>query len=93
MEYKELLFRICEQTDMEDRDDIIASLQFLAKEALKYHDLTMSYDGKLKELMSAKDYEEWTKEEAKRIFFKDVTDMEDGEFKDFALDNWEKITE
>ena len=49
------------------------------------------YDEKLKELMSEEDYVAWSMSIAKETFFMECTNLPDGDFKDFMLDNFKKI--
>lgn len=90
--YREYLYRLCTGTDFSDKDDAITLAQMLVEEAMMYHDLTMTYEEKVKELMTAKDYEEWSAKRAREMFRKQVEAMEESEFKQMILDNFEEIT-
>ena len=57
-----------------------------------YLTIIREYENKLKELMSEKEFAKFAKEVAKKSFKADVDSMEDGEFKNFVLDNFNKIT-
>lgn len=46
---------------------------------------------KLKELMGEKEYALWSAETAKKAFREEVQGMEDGDFKDFILTNFDEI--
>lgn len=46
---------------------------------------------KLKELMGEKEYALWSAEVAKKAFREEVNGMEDGDFKDFILTNFDEI--
>lgn len=55
-------------------------------------DLLNRMEDKLVELMGGKAYSIWATETARDMFRQSVEDMEDGEFKDFVLENLEQIT-
>lgn len=92
MKYDEYLYNVCKDTNLKDEEDVTATMQFLAQELKNYHDFAMKQDEKLKEIMTAKDYAEWKTEVGKELFRRQVEDMEDGDFKNFCLENWDKIT-
>lgn len=46
---------------------------------------------KLRELMSAEDYSKFSVEVAKKGFLADVEELTDGEFKDFVMENFDRI--
>lgn len=48
-------------------------------------------EAKLRELMSAEDYSAFSVEVAKKGFLAEMEDMEDGEFKDFVMENFDRI--
>lgn len=48
-------------------------------------------ESKLKELMTASAYEEWETALAKELFFNQVTNLPDGDFKEFVLDHFKEI--
>lgn len=50
------------------------------------------FEEKLKELMGEAEYMEFSKEVAKEAFFAECTDLPDGEFKDFCIDNFGYVT-
>lgn len=86
-EYRKHLYNVCSETNLGDREDVTRTIQYLAAEANKYHDLSMRFEDKLKELMSYKDFAELSKEIAKEMFLQDVTAMPDSDFKDFVIQN------
>lgn len=90
--YREYLYRLCTGTDFSDKDEAIRTAQLLVEEAMMHHDLTMTYEEKVKELMTAKDYEEWSAKRAREMFRKQVEAMEESDFKQMILDNFEEIT-
>lgn len=92
MTYKEHIYQVCNATDLDDKDDVIETMQYLAKELMDYQDLSLRQEAKLKELMTAKDFEEWGTQEAKRMFKNHIDSSEDGEYKDFCLEYFDEIT-
>ena len=50
------------------------------------------YEEKLKELMTEEEYFEFSKSVAKEAFFNELSRLPEGDFKDFALDNFQHIT-
>lgn len=93
MTYKEHIYHVCNATDLEDKDDVIETMQYLAGELMQYQDLSLAYESKLKELMTAKDFEKWSAEEAKKMFKRKIESMEDSEYKTFCLNNIDIITD
>ena len=92
LSYRQYLYDLCTGTDFSNKDDAITLAQMLVEEAMMYHDLTMTYEAKIKELMTAKDYEEWAAKRAREMFRKQVEAMEESDFKQMILDNFEEIT-
>lgn len=93
MTYKEHIYQVCNATDLDDKDDVIETMQYLAKELIDFQDLCLVYDNKLQEAMTAKGYLEWSTEKAKEKFKKDIDDMEDSEFKTFCEKNFDILTD
>lgn len=89
--YREYIHDICTDTDLNDKESVTETLQMLAKEAVDNHDLLMTQEAKLQEVMSYKDYTEWTSKVAREMFCKDINGMPDGEFKDFVLKHFDEI--
>ena len=50
------------------------------------------YEQKLQELMLEDDFKAFIKEVAKEVFFADCTNLPEGDFKEFCLDNFSVIT-
>lgn len=92
MTYKEHIFTVCENTDLDDKYDVVETMQYLAKELMDYQDLCLRQEEKLKELMTAKDFEEWGTAEAKRMFKNHINQMEDSEYKTFCIEHFDEIT-
>ena len=57
------------------------------------NEIVMGMEKKLIELMGVKDYNKFSTELAKKAFRNEVEGMKDGDFKQFVLDNFEKITD
>ncbi len=93
MTYKEHIYEVCKNTDLDNKDDVLETMQYLAKELMDFQDLCLEYDRKLQEVMTAKDYLEWSTEKAKEKFKRDIENMEDGEFKTFCEENFDIITD
>ena len=51
------------------------------------------YEEKLKELMTQVEFKTFSVEVAKKVFRAEIEGMKDGDFKDFCIDNFDKITE
>lgn len=51
-----------------------------------------AYEVKLLEYMAEDDYSKWSKELAKQMFREEVESMQDSDFKEFILENFEHIT-
>lgn len=92
MTYKEYIYKLCTSADMDDKEDITNVMQILASECLKEHRLCMKSDDKLKEVLTAKAYEQWAEKTAKEIFKEEIEEMEDCDFKSFVLEHMELIT-
>lgn len=92
MTYKEHIYHVCNATDLDDKDDVIETMQYLAKELMEYREIALRQDGKMKEIMTAKDYDEWSTSEAKEMFRNMIEGIEDGEYKDFCLEHFDEIT-
>lgn len=50
------------------------------------------YEAKLKELMTQVEFKTFSTEVAKKVFKNGVQNMPNGDFKNFCLDNFDKIT-
>lgn len=50
-------------------------------------ELMMEYEKKLMEIMGEEEYLKWSTEVAQKMFKAEVEAMEDGDFKQFCLDN------
>ena len=93
MTYREHIYMVCKNTDLTDEKDVTETISYLAEELMQFNDLARSYEKKVKELMSAKDWEEWSIAEAKKLFRKKIERCEDEEFKSFVLEHFDEITE
>lgn len=90
--YREYLYELCTGTDFSNKDEAIRLAQILVKEAIMRHEAAMAYEAKVKELMPAKDYEAWAAKRAKELFKAQVEAMEESDFKQMILENFEEIT-
>lgn len=93
MTYKEHIYNVCKNTDLENKDDCLETIRYLAKELMSYQELALVQEAKMKEIMTAKDFEEWSTQEAKKMFKREIEMMEDSDYKQFCIDNFEAITE
>ncbi len=91
--YQEYIYNFCSNTVLDDKEDVIDTINYLGRECIRYNKLTMWYDDKLKEVMTAKDYEKWTTETGKKLFKEDIEMMEDGDFKEFCKEHYDEVTE
>jgi len=89
--FREYIFEICDKTDLKDEEAVVGAMQTLAKEAITNHDIAMDYEAKLKEVMSAKDYDEFMTKCGKQMYRNWVNSLPDSPFKTFALENEAKI--
>lgn len=91
MTFREYLFENVTNVDYENREDVTRLIQWLCGDLIRYHDLSMKQELKLKEMMSAKDFENWNTETARELFINEWENAEDSEFKNFVLKNMDKI--
>lgn len=89
--YREYLYEICNNMDLNDKEDITDRMRILAKEAMQYHDLAMWHEAKLQEIMSYKDFREYANEKASVLFRQMVEGWADGPIKDFTLEHIDEI--
>lgn len=89
--YREYLYEMCNSTDLSNEEDATLLVQTLVGDCLRYHDVAVEQEKKLQEIMSFKDFTEWSSNVAKRMFKEEVNGMADGEFKDFVLENFDEI--
>ena len=92
MTYKEYIYNICNATDLDNKNDVIETMQHLAKGLIDYHDTALAYQEKLKETMTTKDYREFVTARAKERIKRDIENIEDEEFKTFCIENFDDIT-
>lgn len=90
--YREYIYKVCTKVDLDNKEEVIALLQYLADEAIMNNDFLLRYDKKIKEVLSASEYEKWSKEVAKSMFAASVDRMFAGDFKDFCIEHFEDIT-
>ena len=90
--FDEYLYEICTNTDLKNQEAVTETMSTLAKFARQYHDMVMTMEDKLKELMSAKDFEKWTSEQAKKMFWAEIEESGDEDFIKWVRENFESIT-
>lgn len=93
MTYREHIYNLCKSTDMSNEEEATRLVQILLKDLMQYHDLSMEQEKKLTEIMSYQDFTKWSNDMAKKMFRQEIEGMADSEFKDFCLENFDKITE
>ena len=91
MTYKEFLYRMVTETDLADKEDVTLLIKALCDDLLLSHSENLKYEAKIKEIMSAKDYEEFRKTTAQELFKEAVERIEDKDFKEFCEENMEMI--
>ena len=92
MTYKQHIYHIINSTDLENKKDVTDTLEYLAAELMQYQDLALAQEDKLKDLMPEKEFMEWSKEEAKKMFRKKVENCKDEHFKKIVLEHFDEIT-
>jgi hypothetical protein len=78
--------------ELEDREEITELLRWLAKELVQYHDIAMAQEAKMMEVMTAKDFDDFCTDQAKKLFQSDIDAMPDCEFKQFLIDHFDEVT-
>lgn len=91
MTYREYLHKLCTETDMNDKDDVTRLVQFLLQEAVEYNEISIRHEEKIKEIMSAKDFEEYTDKLADEMTKEWINNLPDCSLKDFAIKNLDII--
>ena len=91
MTYREYIYKCCTDTDMSNEEEAVALTQLLAYECTLYHDLLYKYENKLKEIMTFKDFDKFASDIAKELFKAEIGGMDESEFKDFILENFDEI--
>lgn len=91
--FRKYLFTILKDVDIDDKEEMLVTLQWLAKELIQYYYVISQYENKLKELMITKEFEEFSLNISKELFQQQVDMLDDGEFKNFCQQNIEKIIE
>lgn len=80
--------------DMEDEkhEEVFARTLAMLDENSMMHDISVEYEKKLKEVMGKEAFYEWATWLGKELWRRQVERMPDSEFKQFTLDNFDKIT-
>lgn len=90
--YNEYLYDMCNNTDLMNQDDVVDTMLTISKESIQLNKICKIYEKKLKEVLSAADFEKFIISVAKQLFADTVADMPDGEFKDFTMKHFDDIT-
>lgn len=91
MNYSEYIFGICDRTELDKKEEVVLAMQMLSQECIENHNLVMMLDEKLKEIMTAKDYDEFSEECGKALFQQWVEMCPNEDFKSFAKENMSLI--
>lgn len=93
MNYREYIFEACEETDFNDKDDVIALVQFLANELMDHFNITIMQEKKLKSVLTAEEWDTFATECGKELFKDGVERLPESDFKEFVKDNMDLILE
>ena len=91
MTYREHIYNMCKETDFKDPVQGESLAKFLARELMKMHTTAMSYEKKLKQIMTAEDFDNFSTDLAKVMFRQEIEGMADSDFKKFAMENMDWI--
>lgn len=91
MTYRERIYNMCKETDFNDPVQGESLAKFLARELMNMHTTAMNYEKKLKQLMTAEDFDNFSLDLAKVLFRQEIEGMDDSDFKKFALENIDEI--
>jgi len=91
MTYRERIYNMCKETDFKDPVQGESLAKFLARELMTMHTTAMNYEKKLKQLMTAEDFDNFSMDLAKVLFRQEFEGMDDSDFKKFALENIDEI--
>lgn len=91
--FKEDIYRMCTETNFKDPTEAQVLAEALARNLMVFHKIAMQQEVKLKELMSAKDFDEFSNDQAKELTRDFVSSLPDSPFKEFAVENLEAIME
>lgn len=89
--FREYLFANVSSVDLNNKEDVTMLIQWLCGDLIQYHDMVMAYEDKMKGSMTAREYSEWSTEQAKKMFRDTWENAEDSDFKAFVLENMDKI--
>ena len=93
MTYAECIYKLCDRTNLDDKDDVISTMQFLARECLKFNKAILLYEQYVKARMTAKDYEQMTKDIARELFAYETSLSDDEGYKEFVEEHFEEIVD
>ena len=93
MNYREYIYESCEETDFDNKDDVIALVQFLANELMDHFNITIMQEKKLKSVLTAEEWDTFATECGKELFKDGVERLPESDFKEFVKDNMDLILE
>lgn len=91
MTFRNYIYNLCKNTDLDNKEDVIKTMKFLALRVIQLNDVATTYENKLQEVLSYKEFNELTTTQAKVLFKSEIDSLDDGEFKDFIIDNFDII--
>ena len=91
MTYREHLHKICTETDLDDKEEVTRLISYLLQEAVDNNTVQHKLEDKLMEVMSAKDFHEFTESVAKEMAKEWIRNLPDSDLKTFAEHNMDII--
>lgn len=91
--FKEDIYRMCTETNFKDPTEAQLLAEFLARQLMLLNKTSTQLEAKLKELMSAKDFDEFSTALAKELTNDFVDSLPDNDFKKFCEENMGWIME
>ncbi len=92
MEFHEWLYHRINDTDFDNKEDVIELVQYLAAELLRYHKTATAYDKELKKRMTYEAFDNWASDLGKELLEDDMARLpDDNAFKQFFEKNKEMI--
>lgn len=91
MTYREHIYNMCKETDFNDPVQGEFLAKFLARELMNMHTTAMNCEKKLKQIMTAEDFDNFSTDLAKVVFRQEIEGMADSNFKKFVLENMDWI--
>ena len=91
MTYREHIYKMCKETDFKDPVQGESLAKYLARELMKMHTTAMNCEKKLRQIMTAEDFDNFSMDLAKVVFRQEIEGMADSNFKKFVLENMDWI--